>query len=33
METQSALADLIAVADEISELKKRSGRDHPTVIT
>jgi phosphoglucomutase len=33
IETQSALADLIAVADEISELKKRSGRDHPTVIT
>jgi phosphoglucomutase len=33
METQAALADLIAVADEISELKKRSGRDHPTVIT
>ncbi|RWX79104.1 alpha-D-glucose phosphate-specific phosphoglucomutase [Neorhizobium lilium] len=33
METQSALADLIAVADEISELKKRSGRDAPTVIT
>ncbi len=33
MDTQEALADLIAVADEISELKKRSGRDHPTVIT
>ena len=33
LETQAALADLIAVADEISELKKRSGRDAPTVIT
>jgi phosphoglucomutase len=33
IETQTALADLIAVADEISELKKRSGRDAPTVIT
>ncbi|TDK39804.1 alpha-D-glucose phosphate-specific phosphoglucomutase [Rhizobium deserti] len=33
IETQEALADLIAVADEISELKKRSGRDAPTVIT
>ncbi len=33
IDTQVALADLIAVADEISELKKRSGRDAPTVIT
>lgn len=33
IETQTALADLIAVADEISELKQRSGRDQPTVIT
>ncbi|TWF51967.1 alpha-D-glucose phosphate-specific phosphoglucomutase [Neorhizobium alkalisoli] len=33
IDTQAALADLIAVADEISELKKRSGRDAPTVIT
>lgn len=33
IDTQEALADLIAVADEISELKKRSGRDAPTVIT
>lgn len=33
IETQEALADLIAVADEISDLKKRSGRDAPTVIT
>jgi phosphoglucomutase len=33
IETQAALADLIAFADEISELKKRTGRDTPTVIT
>jgi phosphoglucomutase len=33
IETQAALADLIAVADEISELKKRTGREKPTVIT
>lgn len=33
IDTQVALADLITVADEISELKKRSGRDAPTVIT
>jgi phosphoglucomutase len=33
IETQAALADLIAFADEISELKKRTGRDAPTVIT
>ncbi len=33
IDTQVALADLIAVADEISELKKRSGREAPTVIT
>ncbi len=33
IDTQEALGDLIAVADEISELKKRSGRDAPTVIT
>jgi phosphoglucomutase len=33
IDTQEALADLIAVADEISELKKRSGRNAPTVIT
>lgn len=33
IETQEALADLIAVADEISQLKKRSGRNAPTVIT
>lgn len=33
IETQEALADLIAVADEISELKARTGREKPTVIT
>jgi phosphoglucomutase len=33
LETQSALADLIAVADEIAGIKSRTGRDAPTVIT
>ena len=33
IETQEALSDLIAIADQISELKKRTGRDKPTVIT
>ena len=33
IDTQEALADLISVADQISELKKRTGRDAPTVIT
>ncbi|MGK6311887.1 alpha-D-glucose phosphate-specific phosphoglucomutase [Neorhizobium sp. DT-125] len=33
IETQEALADLIAIADQISELKKRTGRDKPSVIT
>ncbi|MCC2611522.1 alpha-D-glucose phosphate-specific phosphoglucomutase [Neorhizobium petrolearium] len=33
IDTQEALADLIAIADEISELKKRTGRDKPSVIT
>ncbi len=33
IDTQEALADLIAVADQISELRKRTGRDKPTVIT
>ncbi|MBP2550031.1 phosphoglucomutase [Neorhizobium galegae] len=33
IETQAALADLIAVADEIAEIKARTGRDAPTVIT
>lgn len=33
IETQAALADLIAVADEIADIKRRTGRDAPTVIT
>ena len=33
IETQTALADLIAVADEIAEIKTRTGRTAPTVIT
>ncbi|MCO5731859.1 alpha-D-glucose phosphate-specific phosphoglucomutase [Rhizobium sp. SSA_523] len=32
-ETQAALADLIAVAEEIAEIRSRTGRDAPTVIT
>jgi phosphoglucomutase len=33
METQEALADLIAVADEIAGIKSRTGRSEPSVIT
>ncbi|MCF6367808.1 alpha-D-glucose phosphate-specific phosphoglucomutase [Rhizobium halophilum] len=33
IETQAALADLIAVADEIAGIKTRTGRSAPTVIT
>jgi phosphoglucomutase len=33
METQAALADLIAVADEIAGIKTRTGRSEPSVIT
>jgi phosphoglucomutase len=33
MDTQEALADLIAVADEIAGIKARTGRDAPSVIT
>ncbi|MCJ8521326.1 phosphoglucomutase [Pseudorhizobium tarimense] len=33
IETQAALADLIAVADEIAGIKTRTGRSGPTVIT
>jgi phosphoglucomutase len=33
IDTQEALADLIAVADEIAEIKARTGRDQPSVIT
>jgi len=33
IDTQEALADLIAVADEIAGIKTRTGRDAPSVIT
>jgi phosphoglucomutase len=33
IDTQEALADLIAVADEIAGIRKRTGRDAPSVIT
>jgi phosphoglucomutase len=33
LDAQKALADLIAIAMQVSELKQRSGRDQPTVIT
>jgi phosphoglucomutase len=33
IDTQVALADLIAVADEIAGIKQRTGRDAPSVIT
>ena len=33
MDTQEALADLIAVAEEIAGIKARTGRDKPSVIT
>jgi phosphoglucomutase len=33
VDAQLALAELIAIADEISQLRQRSGRDTPTVIT
>ena len=33
IDTQEALADLIAVADEIAGIKTRTGRSEPTVIT
>ena len=32
-DAQSLLAELIAIADEISQLRQRSGRDKPTVVT
>lgn len=32
-ETQAALADLIAIADELAGIKKYTGREKPTVIT
>ena len=33
LETQEALANLIAIADEIGEIRSRTGRDAPSVIT
>jgi phosphoglucomutase len=33
METQSALADLIAVAEDIAQIRAQTGRDRPSVIT
>ncbi|TCN24243.1 alpha-D-glucose phosphate-specific phosphoglucomutase [Sinorhizobium americanum] len=33
LDTQEALADLIAVADDIAEIKSRTGRQEPSVIT
>ncbi|APG92534.1 alpha-D-glucose phosphate-specific phosphoglucomutase [Sinorhizobium americanum] len=33
LDTQEALADLIAVADDIAEIKSRTGRQAPSVIT
>jgi len=33
IETQTALADLIAAADDIAGIRKHTGRDKPTVIT
>ena len=32
-ETQAALADLIRTADELAEIRQRTGREHPDVIT
>ncbi|MFY9874269.1 MAG: alpha-D-glucose phosphate-specific phosphoglucomutase [Rhodomicrobium sp.] len=32
-ETQTALADLIRTADELAEIRQRTGREHPDVIT
>ncbi|MGO8740732.1 alpha-D-glucose phosphate-specific phosphoglucomutase [Rhodoblastus sp.] len=33
LETQDALADLIACAEKIAEIRRHTGRDHPSVIT
>ncbi len=33
LETQAALAELIALAGSIAEIRKHTGRDAPTVIT
>jgi phosphoglucomutase len=32
-QTQTALSDLIALADALAEIQQRSGRTEPTVIT
>jgi phosphoglucomutase len=32
-ETQTALADLIKTAEDIAEIRRRTGREHPDVIT
>lgn len=33
LDTQQALSELIAIADDVAELRRRTGRDIPTVIT
>jgi phosphoglucomutase len=33
LETQDALADLIACAEKIAEIRRHTGRDKPSVIT
>ncbi|MDR2219550.1 MAG: hypothetical protein LBE24_03110 [Methylobacillus sp.] len=33
LDAQTALAELIRIAEEISQLRKRTGREKPTVIT
>lgn len=33
LDTQDALSELIAIADSVAELRQRTGREHPTVIT
>jgi phosphoglucomutase len=33
LDTQEALAPLIAIAEQVSELKRRTGRTEPSVIT
>ncbi|CAN7228745.1 alpha-D-glucose phosphate-specific phosphoglucomutase [Massilia sp. LjRoot122] len=33
LDTQQALSELIAIADDVAELRRRTGRDTPTVIT
>jgi phosphoglucomutase len=33
IDTQAALADLVRIADELAEIRKRTGRDVPSVVT